>query len=941
MQDLSSLLPWVGAVAGLGAAGFGAVAAARTIPAVLRSGTGFAPSDPDHTTGRARRRAAVRSTSIVGVAGDALRHDDGSYTAAWRCTLSPTMLAPDHVLDSRVDALARLLALDKPAGTIIQIRYSTNPDPGLAISRHHRTRSEALDVHAPSRLLHDLGLASYSDMATACAYRHSQLTIWIRVPSPHARDVARNGTEAVARQVVAAISRHGLRGIGSAWSSAREEMSGSALTRRMLSDEIESVSRAERTFRLVSDSGLGNFNRLGAAELWRAVYLGHNLSARSEPALPSDTLGAALDDYLCAESIASGSDYVLHGQIPAAMVSLFTPPHPEADPAALRALVAHPGLTFRHTVATEYVTLPRDASKRRLDRRIAALHRSSNLLSGKRRYTPEAQRALAELTAVRQELVTTGEALVRARTWAVVYAPAVRSAEDLTAATTELDERVEAIVSSFRRIGGADAAREEPAALSILYPSTLPGELSLAKSGREIEEVTTSVAALAPLETEWQGSPTPHTIVATRSGRLVGIDLFDIQLTGPPVALCLGQMGSGKSALMARIANDVLATSAHATVKAVDFGESLRPLAEVTGGRILRFSEDDYRPINSWDYAGIESGEPPDQAQMTLVTDELAKLARVPADDPVAEAILATVVRQVYENEVPYNIGNSERHEPTLSHALSVLEVYPWASGQISDRAATLALQLGVYRDHPWLDRPTDPSFRTESPFDLFELDSLDAFPKDIREALAYRVAARITRAIGARRPDGTRAPLLAIFDEMWKVRDRYPAVLDALRKGARQGRKEMAVLMLATHAYEDLDRLWDVVANAGVKFIGKQTGSIDALVRDGALAPAAVAAIRSLHMQPGVYAQYVASFGSGPDQIVVDLQVDLAPVELWTFTTHPLERNARERVARLLPRLSTAEVIAWLATEYPRGLIAAGLRAVDESRITAERGPQ
>ena len=209
MQDLSSLIPWVGAVAGLGAAGFGAVAAARTIPAVLRSGTGFDPSGPDHSPGRARR-AAVRSTSIVGVAGDALRHDDGSYTAAWRCTLRPTMLAPDHVLDSRVDALARLLALDKPAGTIIQIRYSTNPDPGLAISRHHRTRSEVRDVHAPSRLLHDLGLASYSDMATAGAYRHSQLTIWIRVPSPHARDVARNGTEAVASQVAAAMSRQRL-----------------------------------------------------------------------------------------------------------------------------------------------------------------------------------------------------------------------------------------------------------------------------------------------------------------------------------------------------------------------------------------------------------------------------------------------------------------------------------------------------------------------------------------------------------------------------------------------------------------------------------------------------------------------------------------------------------------------------------------------------------
>ena len=71
----------------------------------------------------------------------------------------------------------------------------------------------------------------------------------------------------------------------------------------------------------------------------------------------------------------------------------------------------------------------------------------------------------------------------------------------------------------------------------------------------------------------------------------------------------------------------------------------------------------------------------------------------------------------------------------------------------------------------------------------------------------------------------------------------------------------------------------------------------------------------------PGLHAQFLAVVGSGPDQIVEMLQVDLSPVELWTYTTNPDERNARARVKSRCPTWTTAEIVTWLAAQYPQGL--------------------
>ena len=95
-----------------------------------------------------------------------------------------------------------------------------------------------------------------------------------------------------------------------------------------------------------------------------------------------------------------------------------------------------------------------------------------------------------------------------------------------------------------------------------------------------------------------------------------------------------------------------------------------------------------------------------------------------------------------------------------------------------------------------------------------------------------------------------------------------------------------------------------------------------------------AAAAISAIHNIAGEYAQYVLALGSGQDQVVEMIQLDLSPPELWTFTTNPYERNARARVSALRPDWSLADVIEWLAAVYPRGLAAQRLIEIDESLL-------
>ena len=120
----------------------------------------------------------------------------------------------------------------------------------------------------------------------------------------------------------------------------------------------------------------------------------------------------------------------------------------------------------------------------------------------------------------------------------------------------------------------------------------------------------------------------------------------------------------------------------------------------------------------------------------------------------------------------------------------------------------------------------------------------------------------------------------------------------------------------------------------AGVKIIGKQVGDYASLVEDSGLAPQATAAISVINNVAGSHAQFLLVLGSGEDKIVQVAQCDLSPVELWTFTTNPDERNARARVKTIKPDWPLAQVIAWLAQYYPMVLTGVGLVKIDESLL-------
>jgi hypothetical protein len=379
--------------------------------------------------------------------------------------------------------------------------------------------------------------------------------------------------------------------------------------------------------------------------------------------------------------------------------------------------------------------------------------------------------------------------------------------------------------------------------------------------------------------------------------------------------------------------NDVLACKGRARVRAVDFGESFGPLVDCIGGRHLRFEPDSDRTINVWDYEGLESGAAPDEVQVGFVVGDLMQLARVPTDDALAEDILTTLVNEVYRNEVPRNRPGMPKHEPRLSHLVDYLSAWPF-KGAAANRAEELKLALAQFVDHSFLDAPTHPDFAGDCALDVYELDSLEKFPERVRESLAYRAAARVLRAIGQLNEDGTRSPTLLVFDEVWKIREKYPRILEVIKRGARTGGKENVVTILATQAYEDLSSLPDIAKTAGVKLIGKQIGDYSKLVEDSGLSLQAAAAISVIHNVPGSHAQFLLVLGSGEDKIVQMLQCDLSPAELWTFTTNPDERNARARALALEPNWSLAQAIAWLAAAYPHGLTEAGLVEIDEELL-------
>lgn len=870
-----------------------------------------------------------RDSSIVGIFNDALRHKDGALTVAYEVEMPATIFADDAVIDYRYDELARLLAFDKPAGTLIQFRYATIPDPGQAIMKVISSRAPA-GTHTLASLLQASNLDYLEKCAREMPYRHAVLTMWVRIPPQQRGSSTMTALADFNSALRSEIKSNGfasaLRHIPALYSRTADD----SVIRRSLEDEKRAYAHANSIWRQIENSSPLALRRFTRQEIWEAVYFGQCQNATSVPLLV-DRPGRDLRDYICAERIEGELNYLMHGNYPVAIVSLFTPPHEFVTADALRSLIARRDFNTRHTIVTEYVFPEQRKETKRLDRRIRQVKRTFT-----RRDNPEGAAALRSLRAVRDEVAGARESLLPARFYVILYGDRARNLVELRKSVEDLDEQCEEMVSALRQLPGANAEREEPEALRALYPGAIAGDLSPDLTGRELTEVSASVVALIPTEDSWRGAQRPHTLLSTVTGRLIGIDLFDRNQIPSPLIHIIAAPRGGKSILMAQFACDVLASLRDASVNAIDIGETLLPLVTVLGGRYIRPQPNEVRAINIWSYPQLRDGALPDDVQKALVIGDLKMLARITDEDKTAEDIISAVVSQVYENIVSQNGPGRPLCEPTLSHFVAQLRTFPFDSEMVRERRETLVLALNNYIGHPWLDAPTHPDYENRSSFDVFELGSLKDFPRDIKFSLAYRIAAHVARSIGRRRGDGTRTPTANLFDEMWEIKEEYPFIFKVLQHAGRKGPKENSITIVATHAFEDIEDVASLSKTGNVLFIGKQLGDYSKMVAHAKLSPNGAEAIAHLKTAPGRFSQFVMVIGSGIDQVVEVVQHELSPLMLWTLTTNADERNARSRVLAHYPDWNEMQVHAWLAQHYPRGLTAVGLREIDETLLEA-----
>jgi hypothetical protein len=255
--------------------------------------------------------------------------------------------------------------------------------------------------------------------------------------------------------------------VATSWKASSSEQ----IVRRVISEEQAAFENAEKTFRLIERECPLELTPFSRDELWATVFLGHRQNATSVPILPDD--GIDLRVYLCGETIESSGQYIKHGNFPAALISMLTPPQPSVTADALRLLCINGSLNFRHTIISEFIYPDQRQGIKRLDRRVGQVGRSANSLTGKHKLSPEARVAQEDLAHLRQDLAGGRAALAQIRLFVVVYGYPARTRGELADSLRELDRNCEQVISEIRKIPGADADREEPAALNVLYQKTL------------------------------------------------------------------------------------------------------------------------------------------------------------------------------------------------------------------------------------------------------------------------------------------------------------------------------------------------------------------------------------------------------------------------------------------------------------------------------------
>jgi hypothetical protein len=422
---------------------------------------------------------------------------------------------------------------------------------------------------------------------------------------------------------------------------------------------------------------------------------------------------------------------------------------------------------------------------------------------------------------------------------------------------------------------------------------------------------------------------------------MFGLDLYDRSLIRSPTAIVTAASGEGKSFLATMLITDIRSHRGEVKVRVMDYRYSFEPICRLFEGRHIEFSERAPKPINIWNFPGIEDAVPPSKRQLSMVLTDIMILSKTERSDAITSAIAATVIDEVYKMSSARNGPGRPKFQPVLGHFLDILRSYHWSEGE-KKQAGDLYLKLNIHRKDPWLNAPTHPDYDAPSMFDVYELSTIGRLDEKIRESVGFRISARIMQEIGEEDDRSQKTPILFICDEVREINRHFPAIQELMAEAAVTGRKEGLVTLLFSQAYEHFTGTAerpnevgiDLVKNSGIKLIGKQIGGFDRLAADCGLPVETVAAVNSIRNVYGKYTQWLMVIGSGSDKMIQMAEVHLSPVMLWANTNDTNEANARRLAEGLRPDLPLAIIVTWLASKYPNGLTADGVTSLTEEDL-------
>ncbi len=879
-------------------------------------------------------------TEILGIEGNIVRYRDGSFGKAYSFEPANTLYDDGRLTEQRIEDLKTILKFDKPPKTIIQFRFQNETDDGRVLKDHLRTRDiESSDPVAS--VLQATNLTLYEEAIKSGQIMRQSASVWIRVPVRDKDDNSLLGN--AFPSIVRAVREIGLfRFLKNPILKARNSF-GEGLVRRGLKAEAECRAKALRVFH----SFEANFPKqltlreMGAEDLFANLFKSHRRDHAPVPLLPKHG-HVDIRRYLTSTGLEAGWDSVVrHNGTPASLVSLKSLPSGFVTADAMRYLTATRNLCFSHEIVVDLMTTEKRSAKKDLQKRIDRIEGSRNTWLGFRNLKKDAVVIKGDLENLLEQVEADNEEICNLRLNVIVFAARSKGGRETRRQLEILDERCDAVVSGIRKKIGADAVREDAVRQRALYPRMLAGELSPKRTGQEMTETADSVIAFVPTETSWRGSPRPHSIFTTPNGQMFGLDLYDRSLIKSPTVIVTAASGEGKSFLASMLITDIRAHRGYVKVRVMDYRHSFKPICRLFGGRHIEFTEKAPKPINIWNYPGIENGVPPTKRQLAMVLTDILILSKTPRTDAISSAIASTVIDEVYKMALSRNGHGRPKFQPTLGHFLDILKSYHWKAGE-ERQANELYLKLNIHRKDPWLNAPTHPEYDEPSMFDVFELSGISSLDEKVRESVGFRISAQIMQEIGEENAQHQKTPILFLCDEMREINRHFPAIQELIAEATVTGRKEGLVTILFSQAYEHFTGTpeqpnitgIDLVKNSGVKMVGKQIGGFERLADDCELAPETIAAIRGIRNQYGRYTQWVFVIGSGSDKIVQMAEIHLSPVMLWANTNDTNEANARRLVENLRPDLPLDLIVTWLAAKYPNGLTAAGLTSISEADL-------